>query len=98
MNTLAIKPITKVTANPRTGPVPNKKEKDGGNDGGDVRVDNRQEGAIKPSIHGRGRRFPVAQFFPDALKNKHVGIDAHADGQDHAGDARQRQHGSRHKP
>ena len=67
----------------------------GGNDGGDVRVDDGPEGIVETGIHRRGRGFAVADFFADPLKDQHVGVHAHADGKDDARDAREGQHGAK---
>jgi len=50
-----------------------------------------------PASTAAAADFTVAQFLADALEDEDVGIHAHADGQDDAGDARKRQHGSGHR-
>src|SRR5258708_3487795 len=42
-------------------------------------------------IHSRRRRLAVAQLFANTLEDQHIGIHAHADGQNHSGDPRQSQ-------
>ena len=54
-------------------------------------IDNRQKGLVEAGLHGRRRRFAVTQLFADALEHKHVRIHAHADRQNHTGNARQGQ-------
>ena len=58
-------------------------------DGGHVRVDDGQEGFVEAGSHGGRGGLAVAQFFADAFEDQNVGVHAHADGQDDAGDARQ---------
>src|ERR1700691_511218 len=59
------------------------------NDGGHVSVHNGDPGMAEALIHSGWRRLAVAQLFTDAFKNQHIGIYAHTDGKDHAGDSRQ---------
>ena len=42
-------------------------------------------------LHRRRRRLAVSQLFANALEDQHVGVHAHTDGQDHAGNSRQGQ-------
>ena len=49
----------------------------------------------KPFWHGRPHGLAVAQLLADALEDEHVGVDAHADGEDDAGDAGQGEGGAR---
>ncbi len=89
VNRLASRPKVRVTAKPLTGPVPKMKRMSGRHDGGDVGVDDGRPGMAKALIdRGRGR-LAGAEFFTDALEDEHVGVDAHADGEDDAGDAGQ---------
>ena len=83
------RPMNSVVANPRIGPVPNW---------------NRNAAAISDDTWvsrcvRKTRSKPAAiacraprgrELFPDALEDQHVRVDAHADRQDEAGDARQR--------
>src|ERR1051325_10415131 len=66
-----------------------------GDDGGEVRVDDRGERAREALLDRRARRLALAQLFADALEHEHVRIDGHAEGQNDAGDAGQRQRGDR---
>ena len=75
----------------RTGP---EQEQDGcRHNRGHVGVDNRQPSVAKALLHGRGRILPGAQLLADALEDEHVGVYAHADGEDKAGDPGQSQRG-----
>src|SRR5579862_441601 len=63
-----------------------KQEKDaGGNDRGHVRIEDRRPGMSKPLLHSHRGRFARAYLFADALKDQHVRIDAHTDGENHSG-------------
>ena len=55
-------------------------------------VDNGQESLVEAGLHGGAGRLPVAQFLANALEYQDVGIDTHADGQNHAGNAGQSKH------
>ena len=70
---------------------PEQEQKGAGYHRGDVRVDNRPPGFIETGVHRRHDRLAGPQFLADALEDQHVRIHRHTDGQDHAGDARQRQ-------
>src|SRR5208337_5152518 len=85
----------------RHGEAPNRagakdEQEKGRNHGSDVGVDNRQKGLAKPGLDRRCWRLAVARFLADTLKDEHVGVYAHTDGQDDTGDTRQRQHGTKH--
>ena len=60
-------------------------------DDGHVAVDDGRQAAGKAALEGTIQRLAAAQFFLDALGGDDVGVHAHADGQDDAGDAGQRQ-------
>src|SRR4029077_8470951 len=62
------------------------KQEQGGYDRGYVRVDDGQKCLVETRLNGRPGGFSVAQFLADAFEDQHVGIDAHADGQNHARD------------
>src|SRR4029077_10263314 len=64
------------------------------NDGGDVSIDDRDPGVAESLLHRRRRGLAISQLFPDALKNQDVRVHAHTNGQDDAGNPRQRQHRS----
>src|SRR5258708_5355278 len=72
-------------------PCAKNKENDRRNDRGDVGVHNRDPGMAKALLNGRRWRLPISQLFANALKNQHIGVHAHADRQNHAGNSRQRQ-------
>ena len=56
-----------------------------------VRVENREQHAIEPVAHRASGGPAGLQLFLDALEDQHVRIHAHADRQDEAGDARERE-------
>src|SRR5260221_901381 len=58
-----------------------------------VRIDDRAEGAGEAVLDGRADGLALAQLFADALEHQYVRIDGHTEGQDDAGDARQRERG-----
>ena len=60
-------------------------------DDGHVAVDDWRQAAGKAALEGTIQRLATAQLFLDALSGDDVGVHAHADGQDDAGDAGQRQ-------
>jgi len=68
------------------------KEEKGRDHRGYVRVDNRQKGFVESGLHGRCWLLAVAQLFANAFEHQHVGVNAHADGQNHASNAGQREH------
>ena len=55
--------------------------------------------AVEAKLDSRSIGFAVAQFFANALENKDVRVHAHADGKNHARNARKSEHssGKRHK-
>src|SRR5688500_17073098 len=55
----------------------------------DVRVENRHEDAIEAGSDGLPRALAGGELFSYALEDQHVRVDAHADREDEAGDARQ---------
>src|ERR1700730_5288732 len=68
------------------------KEKESGHHSGDVSIDDSQESLVETGLHrGRGR-FAIAQLFANALEDQYVGIHAHTDRQNDAGDSGQRQY------
>ena len=69
---------------------PHENQNDRGNQRRDMRIENRAEGAGVTGGDGAAQRFALGQFLADALKNQHVRVHAHADGQNHSGNARQR--------
>ena len=94
VNTLAIRPITSVTAKPFTGPVPNRNRK-----AHDTTVVTWvsmivRKALLNPALTAAIDRLAGAQLFADALKDQHVTVDRHTDAENDAGDAGQCQHGS----
>ncbi len=65
-------------------------EDDGGDQRGEVRVENRGEGLFIGGLDGVLEGFAGGDFLAQAFVDQHVGVHRHADGQDHAGDAGQR--------
>src|SRR5580658_2495373 len=57
----------------------------------DVGIGNGRESLLEAGADGGLWRDALAQLLADALVDQHVGIHRHADGEDDAGDARQRQ-------
>ena len=90
VNTFDSSPKNSVVANPRIGPGAELEQERRRDERRDVGVENRQEHAIEPG----GERLPGAlvggQLLADALEDQDVRVDADADRQDEAGDARQR--------
>src|SRR3972149_5202218 len=64
-------------------------EKHSGDQSGQVRVDDRDEGAMIALIDGSPDRLPPPQLFLDSLMDQNVGIDSHSDRQDKTRDARE---------
>ena len=59
-----------------------------------MRVEDRAKRAVVAGGQRAAKRLAFAEFLPDAFVNQHVGVHRHADGQHHAGDARQRERGA----
>ena len=65
-----------------------KQKQDGRRDDGcHVGIDDGDPGMSKTLIDGRGRRLACPHLFTDALKDQHVRVHAHADGQNDSGNA-----------
>ena len=62
-----------------------------GDQGGHVGIENGAEGAFVAGVDRRLRRGAIAHLFADALVDQHVGVDGHAQGERDGGDAGQRQ-------
>src|SRR6267154_754115 len=74
-----------------------KSQKRRGNDSRYVRIDNGQKSFVETRIYSRSGRLAIAQFFADAFEDQHVGVNAHADGEDDAGNPWQRQNSARQR-
>src|SRR5690606_1182083 len=66
----------------------------GRDDGGDIGINDRGEGAIKTGINRLQWLQPAFQRLLDLLENQYVGVHRHTNGQDDTGDTRQRQGGT----
>ena len=64
-------------------------EHDGHDSGGDVAVENGPEACLEALLQGAVQALAVAQLLTDTAGGDDVGIHAHADGEDDAGDAGQ---------
>src|SRR6266545_1793993 len=62
-----------------------------GDDDGQVRVDDGREGLREAVLDRRARSAAAPQLFADPLEDQHVRVDRHANGEDEAGNAGQRQ-------
>src|SRR6202171_6441424 len=63
----------------------------GGDEGGDIGIQDRRQRALETGVDRGNRVAPAAQFLADALIDQHVGVDRDADRQDDAGESVQRQ-------
>src|SRR5882762_1476388 len=68
-------------------PRPENKQDRCRNNRGYVGIHNRDPSPRKPLLDGRRRRSPSPQLFADALKNQHVRVNTHTDGQNDAGNS-----------
>src|SRR5712691_2186935 len=59
----------------------------GGDEGGGVRVEDGDPHPLEAVVDRGADGLAVAQLLPYALEDEHVGVDAHADREDDAGDA-----------
>src|SRR3989338_2186178 len=66
-------------------------EHDCGNDTRDVGVTDGEPGPVETFMQSIVNRLAFLQFFLGALKDKHIGIHRHADGEDKPGDAGRRE-------
>src|SRR5688572_22382857 len=64
-------------------------EERGRDQGGGVRVQDRDPDALEAVVDRVAHRLAVAQLLADALEDEHVRVDSHTDGEDDAGDPRQ---------
>ncbi len=89
-----MRPMTRVTAKPFTGPVPNMNKK--AQDTTVVTcVSMMVRNALpKPALDGRGHSLSGSEFLSNSFKNKDIAVNCHADAQNHPGNPRQRQHSS----
>ncbi len=81
-------PTMRVTAKPRTGPVPNWKSSNAVMIVRHVGVDDRVHRSMETLIRGEPRRLAECEFLADALEDQHVGVDRDADRQHQAGKPR----------
>ena len=88
-------PSVSTTAKPRIGPVPNTHSTTPAMSVVMFESAIAENAFSKPARIGRLRRDALAHLLADALVDQHVGVDRHADGQDDAGDAGQRQRPAR---
>ena len=86
---LSMAPSKKVMAKPLTCSVPTHEEHGGGDDVGEVGVDDDHADAMEGVADGHAQGRPVVQFFAHALVDQHVVVHRHAHGQGQAGQARQ---------
>ena len=66
---------------------------DGRENAGQVSIENRRERAVVAVAQGQGQAGPPFAFFAQSLVNQHVGVNGHAQGEDKAGQSRQREGG-----
>ena len=90
VNTFDSSPKDSVVAKPRIGPVPNWNRNAAAMSDATCVSRMVRKTRSKPAATACFAPLAVRQLFLDALEDQHVRVDAHADGQDEAGDARQR--------
>jgi hypothetical protein len=73
------------------------KQRQAGNQRRHVRIENRVPGPLVAGLDRRVRRVSPSQLFAYALVDQDVGVDRHAEGQRHRGDARQGQRRLEHR-
>ncbi len=66
-------------------------EHDGGDERGDVGVEDGAEGLLEAGVDGEAGGLAQRELVANALIDEHVGVDGHADGEHDAGDAGQRE-------
>src|SRR5262245_42919632 len=64
------------------GPGAELEEEGGGDERGGVGVEDRDPDALEAVLDRDPHRLAVAELLADALEHEHVGVDAHADGED----------------
>ena len=69
-------------------------EDDGRDERGDVRVEDGAKGFAVTGVERAAQGFAGGEFLADTLEDQHVGVHRHADGEDDAGDAGQRERGA----
>src|ERR1700677_4351004 len=62
---------------------------EGRDDGGDVSIHNGVQGVFEALLDGDCGGLAEMELFADALEDEDVGVDAHTDGEDDAGDSGQ---------
>ena len=85
--------MVSVTAKPLIGPVPNWNRKSAETIVVTLESMMVAKARWKPRSTADAHGLAELQLLADALEDQHVGVDRHADGQDHAGDAGQRERG-----
>ena len=70
---------------------------DGGDDGGDVRVDDGGQRVLIAALAGGLDGAAALQFLAEALEDDDVAVNGHADAQQDTGDARQRELNARNQ-
>ena len=76
-------------------PASEEEQNSRGDDGGDVSIDDGHPGVREALIDGGRGSLAGANLFADALKDEHVGIDAHTDGENDSCNAGQGERGLR---
>ena len=85
-------PRPSVIPKPADGPGRGREQQPGGDEGGDVRVDDGAERLLEPGPGGGPDGLAERAFLLGAFEHQDVRVDRHADGQHEPGDARQGQH------
>ena len=92
VNRLVISPITSVAAKPFTAGVPKKNRKAHETTVVTCVSTSVSKAFENPAASAAAGGLAAAQLLANALENQHIAIHRHTDGEDHAGDSRQRQH------
>ena len=72
-------------------------EDNGGNQRGDVGVEDCTEGFVVGGLQGCGQGFACSRFLAESFVNENVRVYGHAHGENDARDARQREHKMKHR-
>ena len=81
--------MVRVTAKPLNRPRPEGKKDRGGNHSGNVGINNRSKSLFKTRRDSRPDSLAKSQFFANPLKDEHVRVHTHTNGQNDSRDARQ---------